>query len=192
MKSILLHITIFSACLFAHGQDTIKFQYDSFFVDSHKITSKITYLNNNAFSNEEYYYENGNIYLECTRINGEFNGIFKKYYSNGQLKESFYYVVGFPAGDWFEFYENGNIAYHGSYLYAPDRLVYKREFGDTLIMESDELVIKVNISEYKDGCWKFYFPNGKIERIEYYSEGMPVNTWYYYDIHGILTEEIQY
>jgi antitoxin component YwqK of YwqJK toxin-antitoxin module len=187
---ILLVSLIISNKLFS--QDTIKFQHDEFWIDSQKITAKTTYLNNNGFSNEEYYYENGEKYMECTRINGELNGSFKKFYPGGQLKESYYYVLGFPAGDWLEFYINGNIKYHGSYIYAPDELEYSKAWGDTINKQPNELTIEYKISEYKEGCWKYYHPNGKTEHIEYYKKGTPIGVWYYYDVLGYLIKKVSH
>jgi antitoxin component YwqK of YwqJK toxin-antitoxin module len=55
------------------------------------------------------YYENGNMKIESTMIDGKFNGIYKKYHENGKIKIESFMLDGKFNGIYKEYFQNGKI-----------------------------------------------------------------------------------
>ena len=86
------------------------------------------------------YWENGQKLSEVQYFNEKRDGSCKYWYKTGQLMSSGLYKNGKMYGPFISYYENGQIQSQGNYNYN----------------ESD-------IYSRKDGVWKYYYEDGKIE-----------------------------
>ena len=110
------------------------------------------------------YWENGQKLSEVQYFNKKRDGSCKYWYKTGQLMSSGLYKNGKMYGPFISYYENGQIQSQGNYNYdASD--IYSR----------------------KDGIWKYYHENGKIESESIIKNG--VEELKFYDKEGNLLPE---
>ena len=110
------------------------------------------------------YGENGQKLSEVQYFNEKRDGSCKYWYKTGQLMSSGLYKNGRMYGPFISYYENGQIQSQGNYNYN----------------ESD-------IYSRKDGIWKYYYKNGKIESESIIKNG--VEELKFYDKEGNLLPE---
>ena len=110
------------------------------------------------------YWENGQKLSEVQYFNEKRDGSCKYWYKTGQLMSSGLYKNGRMYGPFISYYENGQIQSQGNYNYN----------------ESD-------IYSRKDGIWKYYYKNGKIESESIIKNG--VEELKFYDKEGNLLPE---
>ncbi|HPX75084.1 MAG TPA: hypothetical protein PLW77_00725 [Bacteroidales bacterium] len=94
---------------------------------------------------EKQYYENGNLFMEGSLVDGKREGKWTAYYENGVVWSIGYYENGLKQGKSEVFYENGKVRYMKSY--------------------KDDLA---------DGLWQFYDDKGNLVGEEMYKEGKKV------------------
>ena len=110
------------------------------------------------------YWENGQKLSEVQYFNEKRDGSCKYWYKTGQLMSSGLYKNGKMYGPFISYYKNGQIQSQGNYIYdASD--IYSR----------------------KDGIWKYYYENGKIESESIIKNG--VEELKFYDKEGNLLPE---
>ena len=110
------------------------------------------------------YWENGQKLSEVQYFNEKRDGSCKYWYKTGQLMSSGLYKNGKMYGPFISYYENGQIQSQGNYNYN----------------ESD-------IYSRKDGVWKYYYEDGKIESESIIKNG--VEELKFYDKDGNLLPE---
>ena len=110
------------------------------------------------------YYDNGNVLSQIHYLDGKRDGSFRHWYKNGQLMNEGFYKNGKMIGTFISYYENGQIQNHGNYKYTESG-VYSR----------------------KDGVWKYYHDNGKIQSESIIKDG--VEELKFYDKEGNLLPE---
>ena len=110
------------------------------------------------------YWENGQKLSEVQYFNEKRDGSCKYWYKTGQLMSSGLYKNGKMYGPFISYYENGQIQSQGNYNYN----------------ESD-------IYSRKDGVWKYYYEDGKIESESIIKNGF--EELKFYDKEGNLLPE---
>ena len=110
------------------------------------------------------YWENGQKLSEVQYFNEKRDGSCKYWYKTGQLMSSGLYKNGRMYGPFISYYENGQIQSQGNYNYN----------------ESD-------IYSRKDGVWKYYYEDGKIESESIIKNGF--EELKFYDKEGNLLPE---
>ena len=110
------------------------------------------------------YWENGQKLSEVQYFNEKRDGSCKYWYKTGQLMSSGLYKNGKMYGPFISYYENGQIQSQGNYNYN----------------ESD-------IYSRKDGIWKYYYEDGKIESESIIKNGF--EELKFYDKEGNLLPE---
>ena len=110
------------------------------------------------------YWENGQKLSEVQYFNEKRDGSCKYWYKTGQLMSSGLYKNGKMYGPFISYYENGEIQSQGNYNYN----------------ESD-------IYSRKDGVWKYYYEDGKIESESIIKNGF--EELKFYDKEGNLLPE---
>lgn len=106
------------------------------------------------------YYANGNKKYEVPiTSDGIMHGEMSEYFASGELKSEMIWTYGTMSGDYIEYYKNGKVKKRGTYL------------GNVPL-----------------DIFKYFYPDGNIEHIEVYQEGMVVD-FMYYDEEGNLKKE---
>ncbi len=65
---------------------------------------------------EKRWHENGNLALEATYKNGEYQGVYKDYYANGKLQREQHYVEGVKQGKYISYFDNGFKYNEGNFV----------------------------------------------------------------------------
>ena len=156
------------------------------------------------------YDENGNLLSATKYVDGE---KFKKaeellkleirtdYYPNGKVKVvATYTKEGIPEGVRREYNEKGDV--EKSYIFRYGKLIGEGIFSDSgnkqgkwkEYYNDGKLQATGNyLDNLHDGIWKYYYKNGKLEEIGKYIAGVPDSTWLWYHNNGkILREEYFY
>lgn len=79
---------------------------------------------------EKRWHENGNLSLEASYKDGEYDGIYKDYYPNGKLQRKQHYVNGVKQGKYVSYFDNGNKYNEGNFVDGKPKgpvKVYTRE-----------------------------------------------------------------
>ncbi|MFK5854619.1 MAG: hypothetical protein QM503_00720 [Bacteroidota bacterium] len=123
------------------------------------------------------------------------------YYPNGKVKVVATYTAdGVPEGVRREYDENGEV--EKSYIFRYGKLVGEGIFTDSGHKQGNwkeyyndgKLQATGNyLNNLRDGVWKYYYKNGRLEEIGKYIVGIPDSTWFWYHDNGnILREEYFY
>jgi antitoxin component YwqK of YwqJK toxin-antitoxin module len=110
-------------------------------------------------------------------VKGKVEGYFESHYLNGKIAEQGYYKKGFKNGLWKSFYDDGTLKFTGKYI-------------------SDN-------PQLKDSTHTYFYPNGKIKKIEYYKvteskvvrsvwHDHRIGTWKKYYENGNIEESADY
>jgi len=110
-------------------------------------------------------------------VKGRVEGNFESHYLNGKIAEQGYYKKGFKNGLWKSFYDDGTLKFTGKYI-------------------SDN-------PQLKDSTHTYFYPNGKIKKIEYYKvteskavrsvwHDHRIGTWKKYYENGNIEESTDY
>jgi antitoxin component YwqK of YwqJK toxin-antitoxin module len=127
------------------------------------------WLNNSGIADSVYLFlENGVVYKEYRFLKGELNGKCVERNGKGNLKQVLTYKDGLLQGK-FTHYDLGKPDIEGQYLNG-------KRSGYWKWLEDEDLKREgiYNSEGEKDGIWKYYGFNGKLERIVKYSNGEEV------------------
>lgn len=103
-----------------------------------------------------YYYPNGKVEEERTRINGVYHGEKSVYYTNGVLKSKGNYVHGYKEGKFVSYYYSGKKYWEATYEHGAirDSSVYYYETGE------------------KEKCYHYDFKGDEVKQVFYYKNGI--------------------
>ncbi len=155
--------------------------------------------------NWKYFYDNGNLRLECIYKHGLLNGYYKEYDLDGKLIAAYKYVEGEKQENVAEltklkvkteYYPDGNVRVKATYnnenkpegvwrQYDPEgeiesSYIYKNGIiiGEGIITESGE----------RNGFWKEYYDDGLLKGEGRYDHDMKTGSWKYYHRNGQLEQ----
>lgn len=184
-------------------------------IDGKKHGRFCTYYNNNAIKKEAYYFNDtldgpeyvwdslGKLRFEYQYVMGKLKTL-KEYYKGSltkytefnsdttktctrwylSKKREEYTTKGDWRIGWFRAYhDNGNIWCEG--FYPKEGRLEKLE-----MVYRSEMVGSIGVAyrdQIEDGEWKYWYPNGNLQRIEHYNLGAKDGQWEYFDSLGIST-----
>ncbi len=180
-----------------------------YFHNNGKVKSSGSYSNNLEQGKWLYYFENGLKEQEGVFKNGKPNGLWQWFYQNGGIKREEEYFDGKEEGLYAEYDTVGQLLVKGSYFDGQKEGEWIYQIGD--YTEKGKYV-----GDMKDGKWQafysdgklkyegnfiqgnpdgehiFYYNNGQIKEIHYYTMGISEKNWKKFDENGMLLLTITY
>lgn len=154
--------------------------------------------------NWKYFYENGNLQLECIYKHGLRNGYYKEYDIDGNLLTALKYVDGekqdfvpeFTRLDLkTEYYPDGKVKVKATFKDDKPEGVWRQYSEDGEIEVSYFYKNGIIIGEgiiteqgERNGNWKEYFDNGILKGEGYYDHDVKVGPWVYYHMNGKIEQ----
>lgn len=143
----------------------------------------VLFISNSYAQEYKEYYNNGNLKVSGTKINGLDTGEWKYYFENGKISKVGTYENGKLNGEWKYYYENGVLRIIGKYQKGKDIGVWKY-YHDNGSLSA--------IGEYKNGEfsgeWKYYFENGNLRKVGKRENGFDIGKWKYYNEDGTINK----
>jgi membrane associated rhomboid family serine protease/antitoxin component YwqK of YwqJK toxin-antitoxin module len=129
------------------------------------------------------YYRDSTVQMKGDYRNDLKHGYFFYYYENGSLQSAGRYAFDTKVGRWQDYYPNGKLQSEmsysgggmvflnywdslGSQLVKEGNGTYVAYYGSGLVSETGDY-----LNGYKDGLWKGFYSDGRLEFIEEYSSG---------------------
>lgn len=144
-----------------------------YYYSNGKVEIRGQWRNGNRDGNWKYYNEDGSVQLQVLYADGQFvkekkeNGVFKEYFRNEKLKSEHTYSNGMRHGPFKEYYDSGEWVIED----RPEGP--KGEPADKVRVLKGQQVMRSG--NYKNdelhGEVKYFFDNGRLEKVEMYSEG---------------------
>jgi antitoxin component YwqK of YwqJK toxin-antitoxin module len=155
------------------------------FYTTGEIRAKGTYDNNQRAGPWTFYYRTGNIEQKGRFERGRYQGLWVWYYPNGNIWREESYTNGREDGLFTEYDSNGKILTKGNYINGEKDGEWIYQVGDH--EERGSYVIGL-----REGIWKYFYSDGKLEYEGMYSQGNPDKKHKYYYPSGVLKEEQYY
>jgi len=160
--------------------------------------------NDKKHGNWKYFYDNGNLKLECIYKHGLRNGYYKEYDVDGNLLFAFKYIEGVKQEAVAEltkldvkteYYPDGRVKIKATYKDDKPEGVWREydEYGDiqrSFMYKNGIIVGEGIITEQgeKDGRWKEYFDDGILKGEGSYASDIRVGSWKYYHRNGEIEQ----
>ena len=158
--------------------------------------------------NWKYFFENGNLQLECIYKHGLRNGYYKEYDIDGNLLQAFKYIDGekqeFVAeltklDVKKEYYTDGKIKIQATYKDDKPEGVWREyneegEIESSYIYKNGLIIGEGIITEQgeRDGNWKEYFDDGALKGEGSYDHDIKAGPWKYYHRSGPIEQTGSY
>ncbi len=174
-----------------------------------KIRSEGKFVNGKKEGIWNFYYKNGKVEQKGNYKNGKPQGLWIWYYENGNIRRKGKFDRGKEIGKFFELTEEGDTLSVGKYIYGLKSGVWKTKVNDytetgSFVSGKKEGEWEARYSDgtiqfkgsyidnYPDGKHIYYYPNGKVKEIRYYSAGQKVKKWKKYTVEGDLDTVKEY
>lgn len=158
-----------------------KGSWKNFYPDG-RVQSTGNYYNNVRNGTWKFYYPDGKTEQIGNYRNGREQGVWKWFYPDGSLHREENYFNGKRDGDYIEYDKEGNIIAKGAYLEGEKDGPWEVKVGDH--RETGRYLLGL-----REGVWKYYYENGKIQFEGNYTRGMADGKHKYYYENGGIKEE---
>ncbi|MBR6675527.1 MAG: toxin-antitoxin system YwqK family antitoxin [Alphaproteobacteria bacterium] len=123
-------------------------------------------INNSTY---EGYHQNGQLWIKCTRKDGDFDGLYEEYYDSGRLRVKCTYKNGALEGLCEEYHENGKLCRKCTYKNGKKDGPYERYY------KNGQLAVKCAYKDGKlDGLYEKYYEDGILCKKCIYKNGKEV------------------
>ncbi len=174
-----------------------------------KIRSEGKFINGKKTGPWLFYYKSGNIEQKGAYKNGKPQGIWIWYYDNKNIRRKGKFDKGKETGKFYELTEESDTLSAGNYIYGLKSGKWKTVVNDytetgsyvsgkkdgewkAFDNEGNELFKGHFLENYPDGKHVYYYPNGIVKEIRYYSFGQKVKKWKKYTKEGDLDTVTEY
>lgn len=180
-----------------------------FLFSNGKIRSTGKFVNGKKYGDWIFYYKSGNIEQKGNYIKGKPKGLWIWYYDNGNIRRKGTFKNGKENGQFYELSEEGDTLSSGKYIYGLKTGIWKTSVNDytetgsyvsgkkegewNAYYPNQKIQIKENFLDgYLDGKQIYYYPDGIIKEIRFYSVGQKVKKWKKYKKDGDLYSVTEY
>lgn len=183
MRKLLFLLLVIPSIVLSQKETTVKEFYDN--GQLYMITTYVDGIENGVY---ERYYENGQLDIKVNYLNGEWEGYFYSYYNDGTLQIKSYYKNGEKDGESIMYWSNGQIHWQNNFKNG-------EKHGSSKDFQADGSIFNENNYYYGEyhGVQKRYYGkdeegnyNGVLTQVLNYSYGKKTGKWYYYSDKGKL------
>lgn len=174
-----------------------------YFYSSGSIKSKGTYKDNRRIGPWKYYYSNGKLEQKGLFKKGVPNGEWNFYFESGAIKREEIFRLGQEEGECVEYDFDGNIIARGEYIeglkeggwfydfyFHTQKGSFKNDLREGVwnyYYNNESVYFNGKfIQDNPDGKHVYYYKNGKIKNVKYFSFGRKEKNWEFYDYYGTL------